>query len=290
MDDMENVPSANVSPADVSSADVFTAGASSADVSPADVSSADVSPAGASSIDVFPIKLEEALRYSFQDESLIETALTHPSALKPDGAQDNQRLEFLGDAVLELCASRALYDRYPEAREGELTRMRIALVREETLCDAARRLGLGEYINMACGDRIAGAHKRPSVLADTFEAVLAAVYLDGGLEAAYELAQRSLADFNPDVPLSSSINWKSLLQELVQGRGEPTPSYRVIKQTGPAHAPQFTVAAICGEKILAQGIGGSKKEAEQNAAQAALSREEISGSQRGADEEALEGV
>lgn len=219
--------------------------------------------------------LLSALGHPFADPSLLKTALTHPSLPRKEGEEDNQRLEFLGDAVLELCVSRALYQMHPVADEGSLTRMRSILVREESLSQAAKRLGLGEHLRMAHGEAQGGGHEKPSILADALEAVLAAVYLDAGLEAAYAFARRALLDFRlPEA--GEHTNWKSLLQEKLQARGLHSPEYQVITCEGPPHAPSFTARVSCQGEVLGQGEGRSKKEAEQQAAKAAVRREEQS--------------
>lgn len=213
------------------------------------------------------------LLYSFRDPSLLRMALTHSSLPRADGEMDNQRLEFLGDAVLELCVSRALYERFPEADEGLLTQMRSTLVCEQSLCGAAQRLGLGPHLRMAHGERASGGHEKPSILADAFEALLAAVYLDGGFEAAEALAAWALEGYV--LPRQSAGgNWKSLLQERVQALGHPAPRYEMTACEGPAHAPRFVATVHLGDRLLGQGSGKSKKEAEQQAAKAALQQEE----------------
>lgn len=209
--------------------------------------------------------LQRALGYVFRDESLLRLALTHPSAGEK---ADNQRLEFLGDAVLQLCVSVALYRQHPSDQEGGLTFLRQALVREETLAVAARRFGLGECLLFDRGEAASGGRDKPSVLADAMEAVLAAVYLDGGLDAASALCARALDDFRP--PQQTEKNWKSLLQESAQALGHPAPVYRVAGEEGPPHARVFTAEALLNGRVVGRGQGGSKKQAEQEAARDAL--------------------
>ena len=211
--------------------------------------------------------LMAALGHRFSDVGLLGLALTHPSAT--NGGADNQRLEFLGDAVLELCVSHEIYARHPGMREGELTQLRAALVREETLAAAARAVGLGEYLRLDHGESATGGRDKPSVLADAMEAVLAAVYLDGGLAAAKAVCERALGDFTPQ---AAGPNWKSLLQESEQAAGRNAPGYRVTGEEGPPHARVFfvEVALESGEK--GQGQGSTKKQAEQEAARAVMEK------------------
>lgn len=211
----------------------------------------------------------EGLGVRFETPALLTVALTHPSLPREPEEPDNQRLEFLGDAVLELCVSRALYALHPSADEGSLTRMRSVLVREETLSAAARRLGLGDHLRMAHGERLNGGHEKPSILADALEALLAAIYLDQGLESAADFAAKALDGYAlPEE--ADTTNWKSLLQETVQARGLPSPQYELIACEGPPHAPRFTAIVACEGRRLGQGEGKSKKEAEQQAARAAI--------------------
>ena len=210
--------------------------------------------------------LQKALGYSFRDERLLRLALTHPSAGLPE---DNQRLEFLGDAVLQLCVSVALYGRHPADQEGSLTQLRQALVREETLAEAANRFEIGEYLRFDKGEAASGGGHKPSVLCDAMEAVLAAVYLDGGWEAAAALCACALNNFAAP---PREKNWKSLLQEKTQQHGGCTPEYRIVSQEGPAHARVFTAEVLLRGVVAGSGAGGTKKQAEQEAARAAMEK------------------
>jgi len=207
---------------------------------------------------------EKALQYTFQDKQLLLQALTHPSY----GEGDNQRLEFLGDAVLELCVSRLLYTHEPDLREGGLTHRRALLVREATLARAARELSLGQYLRMDRGEENTGGRDKDSILADALEAVLAAVFLDSDLTRAMAVVQRILPQTLAHTPLQADA--KSALQELLQGRGEPAPTYETILEEGPPHMRHFTVAVCLADGQTYEGAGKSKKLAEQEAAQAAL--------------------
>ena len=211
------------------------------------------------------------LGYAFRDIGLLETALTHPSYGGDHHVPHYQRLEFLGDAVLELAISRHLFFEFPEVDEGKLTRIRAGLVREETLCRAARRLELGRYIRLSVGEDRSGGRDKPSILCDVMEAVLAAVYLDGGFDAACDIIRRALGDdLRPDM-LEDHLDAKSRLQEILQRDGD-MPVYDFISMEGPPHAPQFRYSVKLKDRILGEGTGTSKQNAQQNAARDALAR------------------
>ena len=210
--------------------------------------------------------LEQKLGYAFRDKALLTAALIHPSA-KQD--VDNQRLEFLGDAVLEFCISHMLYMKYPNMREGELTERRAALVREETLSLLAQRLGIGEALRMDHGEEQNMGRGKPSILADAFEAVLAAIQQDGGIEAAHSVIVRLYQDEGRLYALRGRDD-KSLLQKYTQARNMALPEYTVLEETGPAHERRFMVQVSILGRPAATGRGGSKKAAEQAAAKAAM--------------------
>ena len=211
------------------------------------------------------------LGYTFHDIRLLETALTHPSYGGDHHVPHYQRLEFLGDAVLELAISRHLYFEFPEVDEGKLTRIRAGLVREETLCRAANRLELGRCIRLSVGEDRSGGRSKPSILCDVMEAVLAAVYLDGGFDEAVKVIRRALAeDLRPQM-LEDHLDAKSRLQEILQRNGD-MPVYAFISMEGPPHAPQFRYAVMVDGKTLGEGQGTSKQHAQQNAARDALKR------------------
>ena len=209
-------------------------------------------------------KVMEALGYTFRDAALLRRALTHPSM----GKEDNQRLEFLGDAVLQYLMSDRLYRRHPGDREGALTHRRALLVCEASLSQIARKLGIGEALMMDRGEEQTGGRTKPSVLCDAMEAVLAAVYLDGGMDAAREVVERCWPDEDEvSRPMQDS---KGKLQEELQKNGGETPTYRIIGESGPPHAPVFEAAVYRGDALLATGTGKTKKQAEQAAAVKAL--------------------
>ncbi len=219
-------------------------------------------------------ELEGRIDYRFADRSLLEEATTHRSALnEPEGreARDNERLEFLGDAVLGLMVASLLLERFPEKREGELSRLRASLVGEENLARLARSLGLGSYLVMGKGERQSGGAGRKSLLADAFEALLAALYQDGGPVAASRFVA---ALFLPLIDsMTSDVvgkDYKSGLQELTQARFGVAPRYRLDGVSGPIHDQRFFVSVILNDDQLGQGEGGSKKEASQQAARASL--------------------
>ena len=215
--------------------------------------------------------LEERLGHVFRNRKLLETALTHPSFGGDHHVPHYQRLEFLGDAVLELAVSRYLYFELPEVDEGKLTRIRAALVREESLNRAARRIGLGEFIRLSVGEERSGGREKPSILADVMEAVLAAVYLDAGFDEAVRIIGMVLGEeLRPEV-LKDHLDAKSRLQELMQRDGR-MPSYDYLSMEGPPHAPVFAYRVMDGEQELGRGSGTSKQNAQQAAARDALKR------------------
>ena len=211
-------------------------------------------------------RVMQALGYTFRDEALLRRALTHPSV----GKEDNQRLEFLGDAVLQFIMSEKLYAAHPEEREGALTHRRALLVCEAAQSPIARKLGIGEALKMDRGEELTGGREKPSVLCDAMEAVLAAVYLDGGIEAAKGVVERCWPDEDEvSRPLQDA---KGALQEELQKHGGETPTYEIVGQSGPPHAPMFRAAVYRGGEPLAEGEGKTKKAAEQAAALAALNK------------------
>lgn len=215
--------------------------------------------------------LEERLGHVFQNRKLLETALTHPSFGGDHHVPHYQRLEFLGDAVLELAVSRYLYFELPEVDEGKLTRIRAALVREESLNRAARRIGLGEFIRLSVGEERSGGREKPSILSDVMEAVLAAVYLDAGFDEAVRIIGMVLGEeLRPEV-LKDHLDAKSRLQELMQREGR-MPSYDYLSMEGPPHAPVFAYRVMDGDQELGRGSGTSKQNAQQAAARDALKR------------------
>ena len=217
--------------------------------------------------------LEARLGYTFRDRTLGETALTHTSwlneATAPDRT-DNERLEFLGDAVLALVVSDLLMRRLPDGAEGDLTRARAALVSEGGLARAASALDLGQWIFLGRGEERTGGRTRPSILANALEALMGAVYLDGGLPEAVVLAARLFAVEVADVEQHALLDYKSRLQERAQALLQTAPVYQVVAETGPDHDKRFEVALLLLGREWGRAIGRSKKEAEQSAASMAL--------------------
>ena len=219
--------------------------------------------------------LEQTLGYEFRDVSLLQLAITHPSASgnqsKP--SDDTQRMEFLGDAVLQAVSSETLYRRHPDKDEGHLTKARAGLVNGTSLAAKADALGLGQYLVLGRGQQSDFDRGKDSALEDVFEALVAALYLDGGLDAANDFVTRIFADelANPD---SSPVieNPKGELQERLQGGTGVSPTYELLSTSGPAHAREFEVAVLQAGKELGRGTGSSKKEAESQAASAALAK------------------
>lgn len=204
---------------------------------------------------------------------LLRQALIHPSYAHEHGlAESNQRLEFLGDAVLQLIISDELHRRFAGLPEGQLTRLRAAVVCEPALARAAAGIGLGQYMLLGRGEEATGGRERASVLADACEAILGAVYRTGGLEPARQLALKLLADELAALDPAQAVDYKSLLQEHVQGQELGELRYEVIDESGPDHDKRFAVAVLLGGRELAQGSGKSKKQAQLEAARAALAR------------------
>jgi len=224
---------------------------------------------------VAPPALEAALGYRFRDGALCQTALTHTSWLNEtaaEGRSDNERLEFLGDAVLALVISDLLMRRLPTRAEGELTRMRAGLVSEGGLARAASSIDVGRWILLGKGEERTGGRSRPSILADAFEALMGAVYLDGGLAAAAEVAARLFDPMLTDVEQHARLDYKSRVQERAQALWQVAPVYEVVGEAGPDHDKRFEVSlSLCGREYGRAG-GRSKKEAEQAAAAQALAK------------------
>lgn len=204
------------------------------------------------------------LGYQFKDQALLKRALTHPSM----GAEDNQRLEFLGDAVLQYIMSDILYKTHPKDREGQLTHLRALLVCEAALSQVARSLHVGEALLMDKGEALTGGRDKPSVLCDAMEAILAAAYLDGGLDAARGIVQRHWP--KPEEVHRPMQDSKGALQEHLQKDGGDAPTYTIVSQDGPPHDRTFEAAVYRYGVELARGAGKTKKQAEQAAALAAL--------------------
>lgn len=206
--------------------------------------------------------------HPFSRPGLLAQALTHRSA----GAPHNERLEFLGDALLGVIIAEALYARWPSADEGALTRARAELVRESSLAEVARRLEVGDRLTLGPGEMKSGGHRRDSILSDALEAIIAAIYLDAGFETCRSVVLPWFAEAVEAVPATKvGKDAKTRLQEWLQARQFPLPGYELLSESGEEHAKQFLVRCTLAEPVLAaEGIGGSRRAAEQQAAEAAL--------------------
>ncbi len=216
-------------------------------------------------------KCQIILNYQFKQLDLLEQALTHRSYSQNN---NNERLEFLGDSVLNLVISDNIYQREAGADEGELSRVRASLVNEEALAQVARDIGLGDFINLGSGELKSGGFRRSSILSDTLEAIIGAIYLDGGFEAAYKIVLYLYRDYLLSLPDSDSLkDAKTQLQEYLQSKKLELPEYAVIKTTGKSHDQIFTVKCdLHSLELRFNGTGTSRKKAEQNAAKNALNR------------------
>ena len=218
--------------------------------------------------------LEKKLNYVFHDRALLEEALNHSSYAnehRSAGLKSNERLEFLGDSVLGFVTAEFLFCQHPDAPEGDLTRIRAALVCEQSLYEVARRLDLGAYLKLGRGEEAGGGRERTSILADATEAVFAAVYLDGGIGAASALIHRLLLDAEKEEVLEERRrDYKTALQELVQRQADQVLSYHMVGEEGPDHDKTFLAEVRLNGAAIGTGSGHSKKEAEQAAARSAL--------------------
>ncbi len=223
------------------------------------------------------LRLQDSLGYVFGDASVLLQSLTHTSyghefsQEQPIGLRDNERLEFLGDAVLDVVISDILLETFPASREGQLSKMRAAVVNEKTLAEVAYSIQLHECIRLGKGETLTGGSLKPSILSSTFEALIAAIYLDGGFHAVYSVVRRLFSPlFAQEQDSIVFQDYKTQLQELIQARWKVTPSYVLLKATGPDHAKTFEVEVSINNKVLAVATGSSKKDAEQNAAKLAI--------------------
>ena len=219
--------------------------------------------------------LQARLGYQFRDPALLLLALTHPSISHEMGAsQDhNQRLEYLGDAVLQLALSREIYDRYPQHDEGPLTKIRAQLVNQVSLAEQGRVLGLGEHLILSRGEQLNGGRERPSIIADAYESVLGALFLDGGFDVARVFILHNFRDALAEIEVTSATdNPKGALQEILQSIASESPQYQVVAATGPDHDRSFECAVLHRGEEIGRGNGKSKKLAESQAAAAALER------------------
>jgi len=218
--------------------------------------------------------LETAIGYRFQNITLLQNALAHSSYANErwhDSLKSNERLEFLGDSILGMVVAEYLYLQYPNRPEGELSRMRADMVCETSLAKIAERLDLGKHLLLGHGEEQGGGRNRPSILADAVESVIAASFLDGGMEAAKSIIYKFVLCNVPETKLQNA-DYKTMLQEKVQRKKNQTLSYQLVDQSGPDHDKQFVVAVSLNGQTVGTGTGSSKKRAEQSAARAAMEK------------------
>jgi len=220
--------------------------------------------------------LQETLRFTFNNPSLLEQALVHSSYVNENPGSvsgHNERLEFLGDAVLGFIIAEKLYQDFPDLSEGEMTKLRSALVRRDTLARVARAVRLGDFLYLGKGEDASGGRGKTANLAGALEAVIAATFLDQGVSATRDLVLGLLGEeLAKAVSQGTGGDYKSRLQELIQSRLQSTPAYRLVEEAGPDHDKRFTVEVMAGDKVLGMGTGRSKKLAETEAARSALER------------------
>lgn len=219
-------------------------------------------------------EVEKLIGIEFENKGFLITALTHSSyANQFKDVKYNERLEFLGDSVLQLCVTKYLFNNYKDKSEGELTKIRALVVCESSLHKVSRKLSLGKFIRMSKGEELTGGRERTSIQADALEALLAAIYLDKGIDVADKFI---LEHFKPviDQAINEEIilDFKTRLQEVLQKNGEVNIAYNLVKHEGPPHRRKFYTNLMINDKVMGEGVGYSKKEAEQNAAKAALQR------------------
>ena len=215
--------------------------------------------------------LEEKIGYTFTNKQLLNKALTHTSYAYENKVESNEKLEFLGDSILEFVSSMYLFENYPNLKEGEMTKVRATVVCEESLYKIAKRLNFSDFLNLGKSERLSVGVVRPAILADSVEAVIASIYLDGGLEEAKKFIIENLKE---EIKIASQNvgqkDYKTVLQEKLQGHGEVKIEYTIISETGPDHDKTFEAQVECNNKKLATGKGKSKKHAEMEAAKKAL--------------------
>lgn len=219
-----------------------------------------------------PSEIQNILGYTYKDENLLLTALTHRSCLNTPGITESyERLEFLGDAILEMLITVYLYQKYPDKQEGYLTAARSAIVRTESLSEISLKYGFNEFIRMSKGEESTGGRKNASTLEDVIESIIGSLFVDGGLETAKSFFEKFVLPNAVEIIVEDKLkDSKSLLQEKIQAQGGVSPLYESISETGPDHEKIFEIAAIINNKRVATGTGRNKQEAEQKAAQKAL--------------------
>ena len=218
-------------------------------------------------------RLERNIGYTFKNKELLKKALTHTSYAYEHGAESNEKLEFLGDSILEFISSIYLFKNYSNLKEGEMTKVRATVVCEKSLYKVAKRHNFSDFLYLGKSERISGGEDRPAILADSVEAVIAAIYLDGGIEQAQKFIDENLKE---EIEVASKNvgqkDYKTVLQEKLQQNGEVEIKYTILRETGPDHDKTFEAQVECNHKKLAVGEGKSKKQAEMEAAKKALEK------------------
>jgi len=226
-------------------------------------------------------QFEEMIGYRFRNVALLDSALKHRSIIFQTGESRelaNERLEFLGDAVLDLIVAEQLYEQHPLAREGHLTRLKSLAVSGRQLANKGRKMGLGVFMQLSAGEERSGGRNRRSILEDALEAVIGAIYLDGGMASARKFIRRFITnDLDNRLIREKDKNYKSMLLEYVQGRGLGYPTYRVLSEDGPDHAKTFHVEVLVNGEPMGKGVGRSKKQGEQQAAMEAAKHFNLNG-------------
>lgn len=217
------------------------------------------------------VELEQKIKYQFKDKEVLKKALTHTSYAYERNVESNEKLEFLGDSILEFVSSEYLYLKFPKLKEGEMTKVRATVVCENSLYKIAKKLGFGKFLYLGKSELATGGNDRPAILADSVEAVIAAIFLDGGLESAQKFIIENLSE---EIEVASKNvgqkDYKTVLQEKLQANGDVKIEYIIIREKGPDHDKTFEAEVRCNNKKLATGIGKTKKQAEMKAAEKAL--------------------
>ena len=216
-------------------------------------------------------KLEKELEYEFKDKNLLKTALTHTSYAYEKKVESNEKLEFLGDSILEFVSSEYIYKNYPNLKEGEMTKVRASVVCENSLHEIAKKHNFSDFLNLGKSERASQKEVRPAIMADSVEAIIAAIFLDSNLEEAKKFIINNIADATKIATKHiGEKDYKTVLQEILQQHGNVNIEYEIIKESGPDHDKIFTAEVKCNGKILATGDGKSKKLAEMEAARKAI--------------------
>jgi len=216
-------------------------------------------------------KLEQEIGYKFKNISLLKTALTHTSYAYERKVESNEKLEYLGDSILEFVSSEYIYENYSKLKEGEMTKVRASVVCEQSLHEVAKAHNFSDFLQLGKSERLSREEVRPAIMADSVEAVIAAIYLDGGIEPVKKFIIENLKEsIKAATKHIGQKDYKTVLQEILQKHGEVHIEYNIIKESGPDHEKNFDAEVLCDEKILATGRGRSKKQAEMDAAKNAL--------------------